>query len=178
MSVSYYHELLNFCARLLKDRDAAADATQDSYERVLRLERSRVPIHEPRALLFQTARRVIVDHYRRERLRDHDDLDALEETDEPCQPAHLEPDAVLATTRTARAYAATIEALPLRCREAFMLFAFDGLSQREIAVRMGTSVSMVEKHIARARLACRACEDQAVRGGDPDASSVFMKRGR
>jgi RNA polymerase sigma-70 factor (ECF subfamily) len=40
--------------------------------------------------------------------------------------------------------------IPPKCREAFELRKFDGLSQREIAGRMGIAESTVEKHLAKA----------------------------
>ncbi|HEY0200357.1 MAG TPA: sigma-70 family RNA polymerase sigma factor [Burkholderiaceae bacterium] len=156
----YYRELLNFCARTVKDRDAAAEVVQESYARVLVIQRSSVPITEPRALLYQTARHVMVDQHRRNLLRSYDDLGAIAEADHPAMPAHLEPDSLLASTQAIEAYVATIEALPPRCREAFVLHVFDGLSHAQIAEHMGASVSMIEKHIARGRLACRACQRQ------------------
>lgn len=158
MVVRYYRELLNFCARAVKDRDTAADIVQESYVRVLAIERSDVPIVAPRALLYQTARHIMVDRHRRERLRSHDDLEALVQADQPAIAAQLQPDALAASAQGVAAYIATIEALPPRCREAFILHVFDGLSHAQIAQHMGASVSMVEKHLARARLACRACE--------------------
>lgn len=154
----YYRELLNFCARTVKDRDTAGDVVQESYARVLAIQRSSVPITEPRALLYQTARHVMVDQHRRDLLRRHDDLGAIAEADHPAISAHLEPDALLASAQAVEAYVATIEALPPRCREAFILHVFDGLSHAQVAERMGASVSMVEKHIARGRLECRACQ--------------------
>jgi RNA polymerase sigma-70 factor (ECF subfamily) len=156
----YYRELLNFCARTVKDRDAAADVVQESYARVLALQHARVVIAEPRALLYQTARHVMVDLHRRERLRNHDDLGAMDESEQPALPVRLQPDALLASSQALAAYVATIEALPPRCREAFILHVYDDLTHAQIAERMGTSVSMVEKHIARGRRECRACERQ------------------
>ncbi|HEY6925809.1 MAG TPA: sigma-70 family RNA polymerase sigma factor, partial [Steroidobacteraceae bacterium] len=43
-----------------------------------------------------------------------------------------------------------LEKLPQKCRQAFELRKFDGLSQREIAERMGISQSTVEKHLIKA----------------------------
>lgn len=156
----YYRELLNFCARMVRDRDAAADVVQESYARVLAIQRTDAAIAEPRALLYQTARNIMVDQHRRDMLRAHEDLHALEESEQPATPLQLQPDALLASSQAVEAYVAAIEALPLRCREAFVLHVFDGLSHAQIAERMGASVSMVEKHIARARVACRATRMQ------------------
>lgn len=167
--VHYYRELLNFCLRQVRDRDAAADIVQESYARVLAMEQARAPIAEPRALLYQTARHVMVDQYRRAQLRTHEDLHALDETAQPPGPAHEEPDALLSSAQAMAAYASAIEALPLRCREAFMLHVFDDMPYAQIAQRMGISLSMVEKHIARGRLACRACE-LLQQGGTPSAA--------
>lgn len=164
MVARYYRELLNFCFRTVKDRDAAADVVQESYARVLTIQQSDKAIAEPRALLYQTARHIMVDQYRRDKIRQHDDLEALAEIEKPAVSQHLQPDAILANEQAIRAYVATIEALPPRCREAFILHVFDELPYAQIAERMGTSVSMIEKHIARGRLACRSCELQLQAG--------------
>ena len=48
------------------------------------------------------------------------------------------------------AAAAVIRALPPKTRDAFLLHRFEALTYRQIAARLGVSVSMVEKHIAEA----------------------------
>jgi RNA polymerase sigma factor (sigma-70 family) len=51
---------------------------------------------------------------------------------------------------------AAIDALPSRCREAFVLNRIHGLSHEEVARQMGISRSAVEKHVMRGLHACRA----------------------
>jgi RNA polymerase sigma factor (sigma-70 family) len=153
----YYCELLNFLARQVSDRDAAADLTQESYARVLAVQRSGQAIADARALLYRTARNLVVDQHRRAVVRRHDDLGALPEAEHPPAPRHLQPEEALASQQVLRAYVGAIEALPPRCREAFVLNVFDELTHAQIADRMGISVSMVEKHVVRGMVACKLC---------------------
>ena len=158
MPTRYYLELLNFCARWLKDRDAATDVVQESYARFLSIERASEAVAQPRALLYQTARRIMVDEFRRSRVRQHASLDGLADVGPPEASTDLNPEAIASANQMLDAYWLAISALSPRCREAFILHAFEGLTRQEIAMQMGTTVSMVEKHLARARVACRLCE--------------------
>ncbi len=143
---------------MVRDRDAAADLVQESYARVLAVRDTGRAMPEPRALLYQTARRLIIDRHRRQALRLHDDIDDADAA-QLAAPAHLQPESVYAQEQNARAFVAVIEALPPRCREAFVLNRFEGLSHQQVAERMGISKNMVAQHITRALLACKACED-------------------
>jgi RNA polymerase sigma-70 factor (ECF subfamily) len=44
----------------------------------------------------------------------------------------------------------TIESLPEQCRKVIMMSRFNGLSHREIAMKLGISIKGVEFHITRA----------------------------
>lgn len=160
MAVHYYRELLNFCAKNLKDRDAAADLVQEVYARFLTLGRAGGAVADPRAMLYRMARNLMVDQYRREQLRDHDSLDLLTEDQLPALPRHQQPEEIYAFAQYAAAMFAAIESLPLRCREAFILNRFDGLTHQEVADRMGISRNMVAQHIIRGVLVCKACDDR------------------
>lgn len=151
----FYRELLNFLHRQVGDRDAAADLAQESYARVLAAQRTGPPVLDGRALLYRTARNLVIDQHRRSELRRHDSLDAVADADEPPAPHHLQPEEALVRQQTVHGYVQVIENLPPRCREAFVLHVIDGLPQGEIAARMGISVSMVEKHVVRGTLACK-----------------------
>jgi RNA polymerase sigma-70 factor (ECF subfamily) len=154
----YHRELLNFLYRQVPDRDTAADLTQESFVRVLSAQSSGRAVLDMRALLYRTARNLVIDQHRRNEVRRHDNLDTLPEDQHPPAPQHLQPEALVASQQVVRAYVATIEALPARCREAFVLNVFEACSHAEIARQMGISVSMVEKHIVRAMVACKRCE--------------------
>lgn len=164
----YHRELLNFLTRQVRDRDTAAELAQESYARVLAVRSSGQVVLDMRALLYRTARNLVIDQYRRARVRHHDDLDALPETLHPPAPRYLQPEEALASQQVIRAYVATIEALPARCRDAFVLHVFSELSHAQIARHMGISVSMVEKHIVRGMVACKLCE-RGLRGDDAAA---------
>ena len=153
----YHQELLNFLARQVNDRDLAADLVQESYARVLAAQASGKAITDARALLYRTARNLVIDQYRRAAVRRHDNIDTLADDQIPAAPHHHHPEEALASLQVIRAYLATITGLPERCRQAFVLSVFEDLTHAQIAHQMGISVSMVEKHIVRAMVACRQC---------------------
>lgn len=154
----YYRELLNFLVRKVNDRDMAADLLQESYVRVLTLQSNGGGVLNLRALLYRTARNLVIDQHRRAEVRLHESMDSLPEALHPAIPQHLQPEERLASRQIIEAYVATIESLPPRCQSAFVMYIFDELSHAEIARQMGISVSMVEKHIVRGMVACKVCE--------------------
>lgn len=160
----YYRELLNYFTRQVKDRDGAADIVQEAYARVLGVQQAGQPIHEPRALLYRTARNVLIDQQRHNALRETEDPQTL---DAMPAPAAQQPEEAYAAQQRVGRLVAAIEALPPRCREAFVLHKLDGLSHAEVAARMGISRNMVERHVMLAVLACRKGRDS---GDDAPAS--------
>lgn len=164
----FYRELLNFLHRQVDDRDTAADLAQESYVRVLAAQHAGQPVLDGRALLYRTARNLVIDQHRRAQVRRHESLDTVVEPEHPPAPRHLQPEEALASRQAVHACVQVIENLPPRCREAFVLHIIDGLPQAEIAQRMGISVSMVEKHVVRGTLACRRHGERET-GGAPNA---------
>lgn len=164
----YYRELHSLLVRTLKDRHAADDVVQEAFTRVLALRHAGRPVEKLRSVLHRTAYNLVIDASRRRKLRDHDDIDALPEDAVPAAARSTQPEERLSAAQRAEAMLSTIEALPPRCREAFVLFKIDGLDQAEVARRMGISVNMVERHVMRGMDACRACRDRLDgEGGTP-----------
>jgi RNA polymerase sigma factor (sigma-70 family) len=157
----YYQELLNYFTRVVKDRDSAADIVQEAYARVLALQSGK-PVSQPRALLYHTARNLVIDRHRRSETRGGGlhAIEAVEDLDTLAGPQACEPETAAASAQTVAALLNAIDSLPLRCREAFILHRFDGLPHAEVAARMGISRKMVEQHIKLAMDVCRRCKAQ------------------
>ncbi|MBO9645586.1 MAG: sigma-70 family RNA polymerase sigma factor [Pseudacidovorax sp.] len=171
MVARYYKELVNFLSRAVHDRDVAADLAQESYARLLAAQEGGQTIRDPRALLYRAARNLLVDQHRRAEVRGEGaPAPAGEETpvlEGLVGPSSLEPETILASRQGLSAVLATIDRLPPRCREAFILYRFDGLSYAEIAEQMGISVRTVEMQLQIAMKACWACLEAVEGGGAP-----------
>lgn len=161
----YYRELLSFLSRVVGDRDTAADLAQESYARVLAAQQAGRPAQDPRALLYRTARNLVIDQHRRAKVRAATGEAASPDGEDPgldglAGPRSREPDVIVASREGLAAVVATIDELPPRCREAFILYKFDGLSYAEIAERMGISPRTVEMQLKIAMHACWRCLDE------------------
>ena len=171
----YYRELLNFLSRKVSDRAVAADLTQESYARVYAAQASGSRIGDPRALLYQTARNLVIDYHRRGDVRASVEMPSAQaQPEEERGSRNWEPETAMASQQGVAALVAVIDNLPLRCREAFMLNRFEGLSYALVAARMGISVKMVEQHIKHALDACERCRARSA--GDSGAPAAPRKK--
>ncbi len=122
------------------------DVIQESYAILARLP-SVESIAVPHRYTVQVARSVLLQHIRRARIVSIDavaDLDALDAaTDAPTPEDHLFGRHELARV------AAAIEEMPEDIRQAFWMRRVEGVSQREIAARLGVPESTIEKRISR-----------------------------
>lgn len=138
------------------------DVTQEACVKALEIEQPGL-IREPLRYLLRVARNLFIDRRRRERLADA--LLVQLGTANPAVAIPADPERVLAGKQELQRALAAIEDLPPRCREAFTLHRFEGLSYAAIARRMNVSNGTVEKHIAEAMLritrACRKPESES-----------------
>ena len=122
------------------------DIVQETYAILAALD-SVQAIRNPKNYAFQTAYSVIISHLRRSRIvaiRTMADVDLLGVMiDEPSLEQQLSDRDEL------RQVAEAIAGLPDKCREVFTLRRVEGVSQREIAERLGISENTVEKHVAK-----------------------------
>lgn len=122
------------------------DVIQETYT-VLAARETVEDIRHPRAYLFQIAQSVVVRHVRRARVVSIQAAEDLEGFDPPDDAAS--PEQTVIDRDELRRLAEAIAAMPGQTRQAFIFRRVHGMSQREIASRMGLAESTVEKHIAR-----------------------------
>ncbi|HEY0287115.1 MAG TPA: sigma-70 family RNA polymerase sigma factor [Pseudomonas sp.] len=141
--LDHYEELIGTWTRRLKNRQEAEDLTHDAFVRVL--ESDSTGVEQPRAYLHQTARNIAVDTWRRE---DRRTLLEIESTDSSA--GHCgDPEAFMRAIQLADSIEMALAELPLNCRKVFIWQKLEGLTQLEIAERLGLSKNMVEKYMIR-----------------------------
>jgi RNA polymerase sigma factor (sigma-70 family) len=135
------------------------DLVQESYIRVWR-SRAAQPILSAKGFLFDVARHLAIDRVRRNRTSPVDaveDLSALPIIDD----SRNVTDAVSRNEKI-QLLGEAMATLPSRCREVVVLRKLKGLSQREVAERLGISEKTVEVQVANG---VRRCEDFFSRRG-------------
>jgi RNA polymerase sigma factor (sigma-70 family) len=134
------------------------DLVQESLTRVLRA-RETGPINSARALLFTTARNLALDAVRRQQVVHFEQI-----TDDTPQSVLADGTDVVATVskqQELELLTKAIQSLPERVRQVFTLRTAYGLTQKQIANRLGVSLSTVEKQMTQG---IRLCAEFFARG--------------
>lgn len=117
------------------------DILQEAYSRLLRAHREGTVVL-PKAFLFHTARNLALNQIRHQ---NHTQAPAFEESDVASilDTGEGVPETV-ARAEDVQLLIRAIQALPTRCRQIFTMRKIYGLSQKEIAARLGISENTVE----------------------------------
>ncbi|SRR5579871_453283 len=144
--LSHEDALVRYLSRIWPHREDVHDLRQEAYIRVYEAATKSRPL-APKSFLFTTARNLIVDRVRRGRvvsIEARADLDALNVlVDE------VSPEQQASAHQQLRHLAEAFDLLPPRCREVVWMRRVDGLSQKEVASRLGINEGTVEKHVAK-----------------------------
>lgn len=129
------------CLSILRDEEAAYDALQEVFVRLLDSPLALARMREPGAYLYRAATNAALDLLRRDHGRFHVALDAIAE---PADARSQDPEDALAASMLLELLSG---ALGARTREiAYRRYA-DGLGLEEIAESVGLSFSAVRKHL-------------------------------
>lgn len=130
--------------RLVSDRHAAEDLAQEAFLRVFKARDRYQPTAEFRTYLTRIVVRLCLDYLRKG--RPAPDSESIQSADPSASPASRAEEA-----ERAAIVERAISELPPKQRAAVVLRYFEGLSGRETADAMETTVKAVERLLARAR---------------------------
>lgn len=122
------------------------DIVQETYARLITVE-DVSGITNVRNYMFQAAYSVLVSHVRRSKIVSFqaiNDLDQLGAMADECSP-----ETQVIDRDELRQLGEAIAGLPGKIRDVFVLRRVSGLSQRDVALKLGLSESTVEKHMSR-----------------------------
>lgn len=136
--------LMRFLRRNWRSEADIVDLRQEIYARVCEAAAAAQPLNT-KAFVFTTARNLLIDRMRHARVVPLEvavDLDGWGAADE------VTPDRHVTARDELRRLQAGLDQLPARCREVVVLRKIEGLSQREVAARMGIREDTVERQTA------------------------------
>lgn len=138
--------LVRYLTRVWPRKQEVHDLRQETYARVFAAAITARPT-SPRSFLFTTAHHLMADHIRRERVVSIEavgDIEAL----------NVSVDEISAEQRVSareelKLLARALDLLPPKCRKVVWLRRVEGLSQKEVAERLGVTVKTVEQHVSK-----------------------------
>lgn len=134
--------LRSFIRARVADEAAVEDILQDVFVRIHAKVGTLHDLGKLESWLYQITRNVIIDYYRSRR-----PTEQLPETLGSSEEVYEEA----LVTRLASDVREMVEALPEPYREALVLTSYEGLSQKELAKRLGLSYSGAKSRVQRAR---------------------------
>lgn len=144
--IAHEGALMRHLSRVWPNRSEILDIRQEVYVRVYEAAGRSRPL-APKSFLFATARNLMADRIRRERvvrIEARGELDALNVLIDEISPERR-ASARQELGRLAHAF----DLLPTRCRDVMWLTKVESLSQREVASRLGVQEKAVEKQVSR-----------------------------
>ena len=147
---------------------SAEEVAQDAFARLAAAEPGSV--QAPRAWLFQTARNLALNELRRSKMASSGPAARVADLELTVDAPSAED--FIISMEEAERLRAVLMVLPQRQRRSLLLFKIEGLSHKEIGLRLGVSHRTVERYVASAIAKCHAhlsalrAEDQSQCGTD------------
>ncbi len=130
-------------ARRFRSSDDIDEVIQEAYSRLAALE-SVAHIDRPEAYFFSVARNLLIRRIKRAKIID---IEAVAELEALAETHVITPEQETAGRREYARVRKLISQLPARCQRIIEMRKIEGLSQREVALRLGVSESVVENDV-------------------------------
>jgi RNA polymerase sigma factor (sigma-70 family) len=152
LAEDYGPDLVRFIARRVRSTVDARDLAQETYVRLLRLERKDL-IRDPRPYLYRIAANIL---YEFELGRKADTAGLMRWSAErraDSEAGTLDED--IETMALRKRLESALSGLSPKCRAVVILHRRDGMTYDEISGELGISASMVKKYLSQGLLHCR-----------------------
>lgn len=141
----YHKQLYNFFVKLSFDRELAHDLTQSVFLRAMKYRKTFKEGHQFRAWIYQMARNLYADHYRKYNIRVSDHYTV----EEVASRIGAVDERIVADEREKLLYLALYKLAPAQ-REVLILTRFQQMKYEEVAQVLGCSVGNVKIKVHRA----------------------------
>jgi RNA polymerase sigma-70 factor, ECF subfamily len=147
-----YPRLKDFAQKVVKDIDIAEDIVQEVFIKVWE-KRKQIDAVNIEAFFFKVLRNQCITHIKHLKVIENlkVKVNVLWEAEELYRIDFIRNEPfILVERELEQEIESTLNELPERCREVFILSRIDGLKNREIAEKLRINIKNVERHITRA----------------------------
>ena len=143
--------LLRFAFRFFRNPQEVEDVVQEAFIRVIEMN-DRRDIEHPRSYMFQTVKNLSLKQLDKAEYRLTDTVGDFPPESVSMDTVSLEEQ--FENRQKFELFCRAVRRLPVKCQRVYILRRVYGLSQKEIAERLGISLKTVEAHLSKAIVRC------------------------
>jgi RNA polymerase sigma-70 factor (ECF subfamily) len=155
----YFNKVYQFIFKFIKEKTESEDLAQIVF---IKIWEKRVILKDVQSIngyVFTIAHRIVIDHFRLSSTKNNI-LTANQPYDETSS-SHLTSDDLLKSHEFEKIYNKALKALPAKRKVIFILSRHEGLSNQQIADKLGISVKTVENQMTSALFYLKNCFRQS-----------------
>jgi RNA polymerase sigma-70 factor (ECF subfamily) len=145
--------LIKTAARITGCHSRAEDVVQDAYIRVSSMTSDTLPFNARLNYIFRIVRNLAIDHYRKQSMEQR--YFVSDEQNLNAAPQVSNPESINVDRQTLGKVDRALAQLPERTRYAFVMYRVHGKPQKDIAVELGVSPTLVNFMIRDALVHCK-----------------------
>ena len=149
--LQHQNSLRNYISRFMISKHEIEDVSQETFLRAYTAEQKTV-IDQPKAFLFRIAKNMLLSELSKKSRKMIDYVDDYEQGNTEFGSDNLEDN--LIAQQKLGAFCEAVATLPPKCRQVVLMKKVYGMSYKEIARRLGVSISAVEKHLIKGGKRC------------------------